>query len=68
MVDSKQAFNQQDATLGIRSYMDNSVRPTIFPMLINYIQGRNDFVKWKEQHFETKPITGCGPQGGFMAF
>ena len=48
--------------------MDNSVRPTIFPMLINYIQGRNDFVKWKEQHFETKPITGCGPQGGFMAF
>ena len=67
LVDWKQAFNRQDATLGIRSFMDNGVRPAMIPMLINYFQGRKGFVKWKGQHSETKQITGGGPQGGFFA-
>ena len=66
LVDWKQAFNRQDATLGIRSFMDNGVRPAMIPMLINYFQGRKGFVKWKGQQSDTKPITGGGPQGGFF--
>ena len=66
LVDWKQAFNRQDATLGIRSFMDNGVRPAMIPMLINYFQGRQGFVKWKGLHSEIKPITGGGPQGVFF--
>ena len=40
LIDWKKAFNRQDATLGIRSFMENGVRPAIIPMMINYFQRR----------------------------
>ena len=42
----KQAFNQEDPTLGIKSFQINGVRPAFIPMLINYFQGRQGYVKW----------------------
>ena len=66
LVDWKQAFNRQDPTLGINSFIENGVRPALIPMLISYFQGRKGFVKWKGLHSETKDIHGGGPQGGFF--
>ena len=66
LVDWKEAFSRQDPTLGIKSFIENKVRPSLIPMLINYFQGRKGFVKWKGLHSETKDIYGGGPQGGFF--
>ena len=45
-VDWKQAFNRQDPRLGIESFIENGVRPSLIPLLINYFQGREMFIKW----------------------
>ena len=47
-VDWKQAFNRQDPTLGINSFIENGVRPALIPMLISYFEGRKGFVKRNE--------------------
>ena len=43
LIDWKQAFNRQNSTLGIHSFIYNGVRPALIPMLINYFQKRNVF-------------------------
>ena len=47
LIDWKQAFNRQDPTLGIQSFINNGMRPALIPMLINYFQKRQGFVKLK---------------------
>ena len=66
LVDWEQAFNHQDPTLGIKSFMENGVRPALIPMLTNYFQNRKGYVKWKGIHSPMKDIPGGGPQGGFF--
>ena len=66
LIDWKQAFNHQDSTLGIKSFIQNGVRPALLPMLANYFQGRKGFVKWKGIYSDTKDIHGGGFQGGFF--
>ena len=66
LVDWKQAFSRQDPTLGIQSFIENGIRPSLLPMLANYFQGRKAFVKWKGTNSETKDSHGGGPQGGFF--
>ena len=66
LVDWKQAFNHQDPTLGIKSYIENGVRAALIPMLTNYYQGRKGYVKWKGVISKEKDIPGGGPQGGFF--
>ena len=48
-VDWKQAFNRQDPKLGIQSFIENCVRPSLIPTLINYFQGKGDVCEmaWK---------------------
>ena len=48
-IDWKQAFNRQDPRLGIESFIENGVRPSLIPALINYFQGRSLFVKWHKK-------------------
>ena len=66
LVDWKKAFSRQDPALGINSFIENKVRPSLIPILMNYFQGRKGFVKWRGLHSETKDIYGGSPQGGFF--
>ena len=36
MIDWKQAFPRQDPTLGVQSFINNGVRGTLIPLLVNY--------------------------------
>ena len=63
LVDWKQAFPRQCPKLGIESFIQNGVRPSLIPMLINYFQGRIMKVKWKGQLSTTRELKGGGPQG-----
>ena len=46
LVDWKQAFTKQCPKLGIESFIKNGVRPSLFPVLINYFQKRELVMKW----------------------
>ena len=38
MIDWKQAFPRQDPTLGVQSFINNGVRGTLIPLLVNYLK------------------------------
>ena len=40
LVDWKEAFSRQCPKLGIESFIENGVRPSLIPLMINYFQGR----------------------------
>ena len=63
-IDWKQAFNRQDPKLGIESFIENGVRPSLIPPLINYFQGRSMYVKWHGITSKPRTLNGGGPQGG----
>lgn len=63
LVDWKQAFPRQCPKLGIKSFIENGVRPALIPMLINYFQGREMKVKWKGSLSTSRELKGGGPQG-----
>ena len=63
LVDWKQAFPRQCPTLGIKSFIQNGVRPALIPLLINYFQGRQMKVKWKGGLSKPRVLKGGGPQG-----
>ena len=63
LVDWKQAFPRQCPKLGVKSFIENGVRPALIPLLINYFQGRKMVVKWKGQLSSERELKGGGPQG-----
>ena len=63
MIDWKQAFDRQCPKLGIQSFMDNGVRKSLLPLMINYLQDRKMFVKWMGEMSDMKELNGGGPQG-----
>ena len=40
MIDWSQAFDRLDHTLGIQSFIENGVRPSLIPILISFFQNR----------------------------
>ena len=60
-VDWKQAFNRQDPKLGIYSFIENRVRPSLIPAFINYFQGREMYVKWHGTESKRRKLNGGGP-------
>ena len=64
VIDWKQAFNRQDPKLGIESFIENGVRASLIPALINYFQGRSMFVKRHNKQSTKRQLNGGGPQGG----
>ena len=46
MVDWSQAFDRQSHYLGIKSFIQNGVRPSLIPVLMDFFQNRR-IVKWK---------------------
>ena len=63
MYDWSKAYDNQDHTLGIQSFIDNNVRNCLIPILISYLQDRKMIVKWNEAKSDIKDLPGGGAQG-----
>jgi hypothetical protein len=63
LIDWKDAFPRQCPKLGIQSFIENGVRPSLIPLLINYFQDREMSEKWHGCQSVPKKINGGGPQG-----
>ena len=66
LIDWSQAFDRQNHNLGIKSFIDNGVRPSLIPVLTSYFKERKITVKWNKQISSTRHLNGGGPQGGLM--
>ena len=66
MVDWSQAFDRQSHKLGVESFVENGVRPSLIPILISFFQNREMVVKWKGLKSRARPLPGGGPQGGTL--
>ena len=66
MVDWKQAFDRQSHILGIQSFIDNGVRPSMIPILLSFFKNRRMKVKWKGLLSTIRALPGGGPQGGTL--
>merc|ERR1711954_617574 len=64
MIDWSQAFDRQCHSLGIRSFINNGVRGSLIPIMINYFQDRRMKVKWNGKLSSTHGMKGGGAQGG----
>ena len=66
LIDWNNAFPRQCPTLGVKSFMENGVRPSLIPVLINYFEDRKMSVKWHGCRSAPKHIKGGGPQGATL--
>ena len=66
MIDWNNAFPRQCPKLGIESFIQNGVRPSLIPVLVNYFQDRKMFVKWHGCQSVIRSINGGGPQGATL--
>ena len=55
-IDWKQAYSRQCHTLGIQSFMENGVRPSVIPILISYFEDREMRVKWHGKLSQTRKL------------
>ena len=62
LVDWSKAFDRQDPTLGVQSFIRNGVRPSTIPVLINYFQDMKMIVKWNGFFSSVRDLPGGGPQ------
>jgi hypothetical protein len=65
-IDLNNALPRQYPKLGIESFIQNGVRPSLIPVLINYFQDRKMSVKWHGCCSVPKHIKGGGPQGATL--
>ena len=65
-IDWNNAFPRQCPKLGIESFIENGVNPSLIPVLINYFQDRKMSVKWHGCCSVPKDIHGGGPQGATL--
>ena len=63
LVDWKQAFPRQCPKLGIESFIQNGVRPSLIPLIMSFFQNRKMRVKWKGHLSNIRELNGGGPQG-----
>ena len=63
LYDWKEAFPRQCPKLGIEAFIKCGVRPSLIPMLINYLQDRTMRVKWHGKISSERRLNGGGPQG-----
>ena len=66
MIDWSEAFDHQSHKLGIKSFIQNGVRPSLIPILISFFQNRKMRVKWNGQVSSERNLNGGGPQGGLL--
>ena len=63
LIDWNNAFPRQCPTLGVKSFIQNGVRPSLIPLLMNYFEDRVMSVKWHGCRSVPRRIKGGGPQG-----
>ena len=66
MIDWSQAFDRQSHQLGLQSFIDNGVRPSLIPILLSFFQDRHMKVKWNGGLSSQRRLPGGGPQGGLL--
>ena len=66
LYDWKSAFDIQCPKLGLQSFVRNGVRPSLLPVLRNFLQDRKMKVKWHNKVSSEKPLNGGSPQVGTL--
>ena len=66
LIDWNSAFPRQCPKLGVESFIENGVRGSLIPVLINYFQDRYMSVKWHGCQSVPRKINGGGPQGATL--
>ena len=66
MIDWAQAFDRQSHQLGIKSFIENGVRPSLIPILISFFKDRMMRVKWNGEVSQEYPLNGGSPQGDVL--
>ena len=66
LLDFSKAFDRQDATLAVKSFQDNGVRPSLIPLLISFFEGRKMTVKWHGVKSDLRELPGGSPQGASL--
>ena len=66
LVNWSQAFYRQNHNLGIKSFIENGVRPTLIPVLISFFKDRRMSVQWNSKMSSEYPLNGGGPQGDVL--
>ena len=62
-IDWKQAYSMQCHTLGVQSFIENGVRPSLIPLLISYFDDRQMLVRWHGEVSEPRKLPGGGAIG-----
>ena len=62
-IDYKQAFSRQCHTLGIQSFINNNVRPSLIPILMSYFEDRQMRVRWNGTLSKPRGLPGGGAMG-----
>ena len=57
------AFPRLDATLGIKSFIENGVRPCLIPIITSFFENRHMRVKWHGKLSSLRMLPGGGPMG-----
>ena len=63
MIDWSQAFDRLSHVLGVKSFIENGVRESLIPILINFFQDRQMKVKWKGVLSKIRHLPGGGTEG-----
>ena len=61
--DWKEAFPRQCPKLGVEAFIKSGVRPSLIPLIVNYLQDRKMKVKWHGETSKERNLNGGGPQG-----
>ena len=65
-IDYQAAFSRMCHTLGVKSYIENGVRPSLIPCLISYYEDREMYVRWHGHTSEKKKMPGSGAMGATL--
>ena len=65
-VDWRQAYSRQCHLIGMQSFKQNGVRPSLLPILASYFQNRELQVKWKGQLSQPRKLPGGGAMGATL--
>ena len=62
-IDRQQAYSRQSHILGIESFIENGVWPSLIPLLTNYFSSREMQVKWYGKFSKPRKMPGSGAIG-----
>ena len=66
LIDWKSAFKSQCPKLGVQSFIQNGVRGSLIPLLVNFFQGRKMVTKHHGCTSVPRNLNGGGPEGATL--